>query len=76
MVIEIFVVKAARQGCFMRNLVGLMNWFPAYCSCLRDNTINDVGTSKIADTIGAGNAFLGAFTVGFVCTGDLAEAAI
>lgn len=60
----------------MRNPAGQMNWFPAYYSSSRDNTINKIGTSKITDTAGARNAFLGAFAIGIVRTGDLTEAAI
>ncbi|KAL1637036.1 hypothetical protein SLS58_009476 [Diplodia intermedia] len=53
------VVRAGEHGCFFAvsaDRSGCASWLPAYY---------DASSSKVVDTTGAGNAFLGAFAVAF-----------
>ena len=56
------IVRAGDQGCFVRSH-SEQKWLPAYYAP-EDNDTANACASKVIDTTGAGNAFLGALTVG------------
>ena len=61
---EMLVVRAGDQGCFVKSQ-SLQKGLPAYYAPPeKPQAIPHV--SKVVDTTGAGNAFLGAFSVGFL----------
>ena len=60
------IVRAAEHGCLIMSSKVGARWLPAYYTA-------DLG--KVVDPTGAGNAFLGAFAVGFQATHDYIEAA-
>lgn len=59
----ILVVRAGDQGCFVKGHTA-QRWLPAYHA-----TQDDV-VSKVVDTTGAGNAFLGGLAVGLLMHSD------
>lgn len=63
------VIRCAENGSFVMSRECPGRWFPAFYHA--GNNPNEV-----ADATGAGNAFLGAFTVRFGETGDVTEATI
>ncbi|KAI8717142.1 PfkB domain-containing protein [Fusarium sp. LHS14.1] len=60
------VVRGGEHGCLTMTKDESF-WLPSFY---------DAASSKIVDTTGAGNAFLGGFTVGLQTTGELKEAAV
>ncbi|KAM6525726.1 hypothetical protein FALCPG4_011261 [Fusarium falciforme] len=60
------VVRCGEHGCFTMTKDEAI-WLPSF---------HTAASCQIVDTTGAGNAFLGGFTVGLQTTGDLREAAI
>jgi sugar/nucleoside kinase (ribokinase family) len=65
------VVRAGENGCFV--LCGLISqWLPPFYT----TEMIEGQDSKVIDPTGAGNAFLGAFSIGYLQTGgDIIEAA-
>lgn len=61
------VVRCGEHGCLLLNHSRRAQWFPVF---------HGPGSSLVVDTTGAGNTFIGGFTVGLVTTGDIREAAI
>ena len=62
------VVRAGDQGCFVKSQ-SEQRWLPAYYAP-RDSVEATTCSSKVIDTTGAGNAFLGAFTIGLLLSPD------
>lgn len=60
------VVRAGEHGAMTLSKATKCRWFPPF---------HDPQPASIVDTTGAGNAFLGAFTIGLQIAGELAEAA-
>lgn len=63
----VVVIRSGEHGCLLRSLHLQASWIPPYYS------LKDV--SKIVDTTGSGNAFLGAFACAYVKTKDAVIAA-
>lgn len=61
------VVRCGEHGCLILNNDKQAQWFPVF---------HDSKSHLVVDTTGAGNTFLGGFTVGLIKTGDVREAAI
>lgn len=59
------VIRCGEHGCLMFSRRSGAQWLPAY---------HEPFSPKVVDTTGAGNAFLGGFTVGLLDTGDAREA--
>ncbi|KAK5940772.1 hypothetical protein PMZ80_007189 [Knufia obscura] len=66
----VIVVRASEHGCLIMGEGVAAVWQGPYY----DSKYAGCETGKIADTTGAGNAFLGGFAVGCDLTGDLREA--
>jgi sugar/nucleoside kinase (ribokinase family) len=64
------VVRAGEEGCFVVSSTHPVQWVPSYYTL-----VGDANPSKIVDPTGAGNAFLGAFAIGYLDTCDLFHAA-
>ena len=62
------VVRAGDQGCFAKSQTE-QKWLPAYYAP-QDNVEANTCGSKVIDTTGGGNAFLGAFTIGLLMSPD------
>lgn len=62
------VIRAGDQGCFLKSQ-SEQRWLPAYYPP-RDNVEAATYSSKVIDTTGAGNAFLGAFAIGLLVSPD------
>ena len=60
------VIRAGDQGCFVKSSSGHQTWLPAYY--IPDDEGKE--PSKVVDTTGAGNTFLGAFTIGLLMAPD------
>ena len=60
----ILIIRAGDQGCFVKSHT-LQKWLPAYY-IPHDNAEATACVSKVVDTTGAGNAFLGALTISLV----------
>ena len=58
------IVRAGDQGCFVKSHTE-HKWLPAYYAP-QDKVETNVRPSKVVDTTGAGNAFLGALTIGLL----------
>ena len=70
----VLVVRAGDQGCFLKGY-NEQKWLPAYYAP-QDNIKATTCASKVVDTTGAGNAFLGALTIGLLmCPNDVVFAA-
>lgn len=70
---RMLVLRAGDLGCFVKTRMQSV-WLPAYYGPLKKDT--GVIDSKVVDTTGAGNAFLGAFAMGFMqSSGDIISAA-
>lgn len=70
----VLVVRAGDQGCFVKSHTE-QKWLPAYYAPHDDVEATDC-VSKVIDTTGAGNAFLGALTIGLLTSsGDIMFAA-
>ena len=68
------VIRAGAGGCLIHSRSQPPKWLPAYYIPSKksgDNVLN-----QVVDPTGAGNTFLGAFTIGFLVTRSLEEAAI
>lgn len=70
---RMLVLRAGNFGCFVKTRRQSV-WLPAYYGpSEKDAGVTD---SKVVDTTGAGNAFLGAFAIGFMqSSGDIISAA-
>ena len=68
------VIRAGTEGCLVCSRAQQHKWLPAFfvLSEKSDDTI----LTQVVDPTGAGNTFLGAFTIGFLATRSLVEAAI
>ncbi|KXT08439.1 hypothetical protein AC579_3793 [Pseudocercospora musae] len=60
------VVRCAEYGCLVSSQATGPRWLPAY----------HTDPEKVVNTTGAGNAFLGAFTIGVLETNDIVKAAM
>ena len=68
------VVRAGDQGCFVKTHAK-QNWLPSYYAP-QDSVEATTSVSRVVDTTGAGNAFLGAFAIGLLmCSDDATFAA-
>ena len=67
------VIRAAEYGCLITSTHQLPTWLPPYYA----NPLQaEADKSKVVDPTGAGNTFLGAFTLSYLKTHNLIEAAI
>jgi sugar/nucleoside kinase (ribokinase family) len=64
------VIRAGEEGCLVVSSTQSVQWLPSYYPRL-----DKVHPSKVVDPTGAGNAFLGAFAIGYLDTDDLVQAA-
>ena len=64
------VLRAGEEGCLVVSKTHPANWIPSYYAL-----IGEAKTSGVVDPTGAGNAFLGAFAIGYLDTRDLVHAA-
>ena len=64
----VLVIRAGDQGCFVKTR-SEQKWLPAYYAP-QDNVEASNWVSKVVDTTGAGNAFLGALTIGLLLSPD------
>ena len=64
------VIRAGEEGCFVVSSIQPVQWLPPYYT-----RVDNANPSKVVDPTGAGNAFLGAFAIGYLDTGDLVHAA-
>lgn len=64
----VLVIRAGDQGCFVKSR-SEQKWLPAYYAP-QDNVEASNWVSKVVDTTGAGNAFLGALTIGLLLSSD------
>jgi sugar/nucleoside kinase (ribokinase family) len=64
------VLRAGEEGCLVASSTQPAKWLPSFYSL-----VGDTNTSKVVDPTGAGNAFLGAFAIGYLETRDLVHAA-
>ena len=75
----IIVLRAASQGCYVKEgLKPSKNFPPYYSRYMSDGCIDPSGVlshASIVDTTGAGNMFLGAFAAGFIHSGNIDRAA-
>ncbi|KAL5001880.1 Ribokinase-like protein [Aspergillus recurvatus] len=62
----VVIVRAGEQGCLVCGRHIPPTWLPPFYR---------YGHDKVVDPTGAGNAFLGAFAIGYLQTGDAVEAA-
>ncbi|KAH0543626.1 hypothetical protein FGG08_002064 [Glutinoglossum americanum] len=68
------VVRAGDEGCCVHSRAQKMpTWLPAYYQS--SNKMSNAAAGKVVDPTGAGNAFLGAFAIGFHETKDTILAA-
>ncbi|KAL4947514.1 putative PfkB family kinase [Aspergillus filifer] len=65
------VIRAGENGCLVAARDIRLTWLPPF---YKPSAANE-RDAKVVDPTGAGNAFLGAFGVGFVTTGNAIEAA-
>ncbi|KAK0724027.1 Ribokinase-like protein [Apiosordaria backusii] len=63
----VVVIRSGEHGCLVASRSYPARWFPAFY---------DSNSPKVVDVTGAGNAFLGAFTVMLATAADLTEATI
>lgn len=61
------VIRCGEHGCLTLSQSTGVNWSPPFY---------EPSSPRVADTTGAGNSFLGGFTVGWIRTGDVREAAV
>lgn len=64
------VLRAGEEGCLVVSNTHPAKWIPSYYALF-----GEAKTSKVVDPTGAGNAFLGAFAIGYLETRDLVHAA-
>ena len=69
------VIRAGEQGCSVKSASQPTKWIAAYFQPRDRATCSEGTTNKTVDPTGAGNAFLGAFAMGFLKTGSSIEAA-
>ena len=70
------VIRAGEHGCFIASSAQSPKWFPPFYEQMDSGNTDDWTIStKVIDPTGAGNAFLGAFAIGFLDTGSIFEAA-
>ena len=65
----VMIVRAGEHGCMVASRDIRPTWLPPFYE------MGSEPNTKVADPTGAGNAFLGAYTVGFLRTGDAVKAA-
>lgn len=63
------VVRAGELGCFVRSRAQETRWFPPYHA-----PAVPTASDRVVDPTGAGNAFLGAYSIGLLETGNILEA--
>ena len=61
---KVLVIRAGEQGCFVKSRTE-HKWLPAYYAPEEDGEAAAC-TSKVVDTTGAGNTFLGGFAIGLL----------
>lgn len=64
----VLVIRAGDQGCFVKSRTE-QRWLPAYYAS-QGHVEATTCVSKVVDTTGAGNAFLGAFTIGLLMSAE------
>lgn len=68
------VIRAGEEGCFIAD-DQTREWLPAYHEPTRVEGIVTGSSAKIIDHTGAGNAFIGAFAIGYLSTNSIYDAA-
>ncbi|KAE8151527.1 Ribokinase-like protein [Aspergillus avenaceus] len=68
---RIVIVRAGEHGCLVMASDTAPRWLPPFYRC----RTGEMQHAKVVDPTGAGNAFLGAFAVGYTKTKDVVEAA-
>lgn len=71
----IVVIRAGENGCFFQTRHRSPVWLPPYYQPKIAEDQSHTASTKIIDQTGAGNAFLGAFTIGLLTTQDPYQAA-
>ena len=66
------IVRAGERGCFVAS-GSCSHWLPPYHEPVGE--AHKISSPKVVDPTGAGNAFVGAFTIGFLDTRDMCQAA-
>ena len=66
--VGMLIVRAGDRGCFVKSHTE-QKWLPAYYPP-EDHVEAITRVSKVVDTTGAGNSFLGAFTIGLLMSSD------
>lgn len=66
--VGVLIVRAGDRGCFVKSHTE-QKWLPAYYPP-EDHAEAITRVSKVVDTTGAGNSFLGAFTIGLLMSSD------
>jgi sugar/nucleoside kinase (ribokinase family) len=67
----VVVIRAGENGCLVQSRDGGPKWLPPFYAA----GMEEEQVSEVVDPTGAGNAFLGAFSIGYLETGDFIEAA-
>ncbi|KAJ5994859.1 hypothetical protein N7481_001836 [Penicillium waksmanii] len=67
----VVVIRAGENGCLVQSRDAGPKWLPPFYEA----GMEEEQASGVVDPTGAGNAFLGAFSIGYVETGDVIEAA-
>jgi len=65
------VIRAGENGCFVQSRKIIPKWLPPFYMAGRGAE----QVAKVVDPTGAGNSFLGAFSIGYLQTGHIIEAA-
>ncbi|KAJ5312605.1 hypothetical protein N7508_003435 [Penicillium antarcticum] len=67
----VVVIRAGENGCLVQSRILAPRWIPPFYEAMGEGQ-----DSKVVDPTGAGNAFLGGFSVGWIRTnGDIVQAA-
>ncbi|OKL60801.1 hypothetical protein UA08_03533 [Talaromyces atroroseus] len=70
------VIRAGEHGAMTLNPHdGICHWIPPYYGSSLSPAEGESQSSGVVDATGAGNAFLGAYAIGYLKTGDIKEAA-
>lgn len=69
------IIRAGEDGCFVKSANQPAEWLPAYYEPMSGKEKTLVPSAKVVDPTGAGNAFLGAYAIGFLSSKSVYEGA-
>lgn len=69
------IIRAGENGCFVKSTNQPAEWLPAYYAPMSGEENTLVPSAKVVDPTGAGNAFLGAYAIGFLKSKSVYEGA-